>query len=159
MTEAEKRAAICAMDIYRHGRKYLLECTKGKKADLYVGLHSRKKTERDNYLEIYIVKWMVTHFEAFQKKMCDIKEKGMYQSVFAKSFLSFLEYDKYQFFNVNLAVNMLKEYCKILEDMIHASLSWEQGYESFLVEKKKQEEKFFRLLKEMENEMRGGRTG
>lgn len=151
MTETEKKARIRTLQIYRNGRQQLLSDTKTKSADLYLGLHSIKKTEQKNYLDRYLILWMTEHVEIFQGWLKNSTEKRVYQSVFGNSYLKFLEYNNHMFFHMSLAVEMLREYRHILDDMIRTSHSWDQGYDKLCVERKKMEAKFASLRAEMEN--------
>lgn len=150
MTGIEKKAVICILDLYRSGRKRLLEDTKKKASALYLGMHSMKKAERENYFDRYLILWQLNHCEMFQEVLKRTEEKSLYQFVFGKSYLTFLAYDGCLFHDARIAVEMMKSYKNILENMITTSLSWDEGYDRLCVEKKKQEEKFLRLRNQME---------
>lgn len=145
-----KRAIIYTLNVYKEGRAQLLGDTRNKASGLYLGLYSLKVTERENFLDRYLILWIISHMETFQRFMKNVPEPDCHRLVFARSYLKFLEYDGYHFYNTQLAVGMLKEYQKILEDMINTSKLWDQGYDKLCAEQKRQEMKFAQLRKEME---------
>lgn len=152
MTEIGKRAIAHTLNIYKDRRKQLLDDTRKKASDLYLGLYSLKDIERENYLDRYLILWKISHIKTFQRTMRNVEKPERHQIVFGKSFLRFLEYDGHNFYNTQVAINMLKEYQKILEDMIETSLSWDEGYDRLCVLQKKQEGKFARLREIIEAE-------
>lgn len=147
-----KRAIIHTLNVYKERRAQLLEDTKSKASDLYLGLYSLKKSDRENYLDRYMVLWMMSHIKIFQMSMKNIEEPNGHQFVFEKSYLRFLEYEGYHFYSTQLAVDMLKEYQKVIEDMIKTSQSWDQGYDKLCAEQKRQAMKFSLLREKMEEE-------
>lgn len=141
------RAIQYSLRVYREMRKKILEDTKNKNTDLYLGLHN-KESIRKIYVDRYKVMWMVAHLECFQEIMEKNvpNEQKMYRKVFAKSYAQFLEKDGKVYYDMGSTADILKNYQSILEQMIDTSISWEQGYEDMRLQKIKFDEKYQRLV-------------
>ena len=147
--ENTRREAIqYSLRVYRDMREQILKDTEKKNTDLYLGLHS-KGAVREIYMDRYHMIWLMAHLDCFEKIMEKnvLTGQKIYTEVFAKSLVQFLHEYGQLFFCMETASKALKNNQSVLEQMIDASISWEQGYDKVRLQMKKFDEEYQRLVK------------
>lgn len=145
----EGKALQYSLRVYKEMREKILEDTKNKDADLYLGLHD-KNSIRNRYIERYEIIWMLDHMKCFQQIMDKNvpNRQKLYRDVFIKNYSKFLMENEKFCYDISSTTEILENERGMLEQMIDTSISWEQGYKDMLLLKKKFDEKFKRIMEE-----------
>lgn len=156
--DREQVNILYAMDTFKQMRNELIEKTIDKDPDIYLGLHSVGKNLSNAYMERTKVSWLLEHFEVYMsiinKNISPDDKKYRKECIeyFSSKYREYLEWCGKTFADSKIAIDLLKELEKVLNNIIFLAKDWEKECSKLYVMMAKNREKYINMRNQMKEE-------